>query len=293
MNDNFLYKILKTISKQLLTLFIFLLIISERANAQNKISDTDKNTILFSGNHISINLSRLEASKGSIKRTTGNYPLSSSVVPGVKLGLLYHIHFNTQYSLITGAEATVIGTNFILTINQNSFSPQLTQDYFFNGKHTRAYNLILSLPVVMEKRFWYNNKNFIAADLGIKLNYSSGADYDISDAIVEDVNNNFFKTFELNVDANNNAKPWVSYFLSAAHSWRLKNNNYLQLGIQYNLSFTKYINGSYSITIPDQSLTSGSYTATGTYTAICLSYIFTNGNYRLRKKYERKNISSL
>lgn len=280
-------------SKTYLLFFVyFLLLFSKTVHAQKETTESDKNKIIFKGNHFSFEYSKLVAPKANISKQTGNYPISSSSVPGSKLGLLYHINFNSQYSLNIGAEAIIEGTNFILTFYKNDFSPPLNQDYFFTGKQTRAGNLLIRVPLIVEKRFWYAEKNFISIEAGIGINYSTGSDLDSRGYIVENSNDSVFQVAKINVDANNNAKPWISYLLSVAHSWRLKNNNYLQLGFGSNLSFTKYLNGTYSITIPDKPLTSGSYSSTGTYNALFLRYTLTNGNYHLRRQYEHINSKS-
>jgi len=67
----------------------------------------------------------------------------------------------------------------------------------------------------------------------------------------------------------------------------------LQLSICSNVSFTNYVNGRYYIDIPNQPLTEGNYSSTGSFVGLSFNYVFTNANYRIRKAYEkqeRKNV---
>ncbi|MDQ2753079.1 MAG: hypothetical protein M3R72_08665 [Bacteroidota bacterium] len=256
--------------------------------AQHKLSEKEKDSLVFRGNHFGFEIARLETAKARVKRTSGNYPISSSLTPGAKLAVFYHINFNQELSLNIGGEATVVERNFIVDFHKNDFSPPLIEDYHFTGKRTRVGDLLLNLPITIEKRVWYKNKQFLSLEAGVNVNISTGADADISDAYVQHTDGSYSQAAEVNVYANNDAKPWLSYVFNAGNSWRLKNNNLLQLGITANVSFTKYVNGTYTITIPNKPLTSGTYSSTGTYVGLCLRYSLTNTNYRLRKLYEKE-----
>jgi len=104
---------------------------------------------------------------------------------------------------------------------------------------------------------------------------------------LQNVNNGFYNAGGTDVYANNDAKPWVSFPLNAGHSWLLKNNNLLQLAICSNISFTKYVNGTYQIIIPGKPLTEGKYSSTGSFIGLSINYVFTNANYRIRMAYEK------
>ena len=140
----------------------------------------------------------------------------------------------------------------------------------------------------MEKRVLYSNSKYFFANAGARLNISTGADYDIFSFYVENTNNDFYNAAEVNVYANNDAKPWISFPINAGHAWLLKNNNILQLAIYSNISFAKYVKGTYQVTIPNKPITEGKYSSTGSYIGLAMNYIFTNANYRVRKAYEKK-----
>ena len=187
-----------------------------------------------------------------------------------------------------GPEAILAGRNFNIVFNKNDFSPALIKNYNSRGKDSYVADLILSLPVLLEKRYLYKRTKYLFANAGFQFNVSTGADFDISSFYVQNINNGFYNPAEVNVYANNDAKPWVSFPLNAGHAWLLKNNNVLQLAITSNISFTKYVNGTYQVTIPNKPVTEGRYSSTGSYIGLSVNYVFTNANYRIRKEYEKK-----
>jgi hypothetical protein len=244
--------------------------------------------IVFKGNHIQFNFSILSTFKARLTETKGDYPVKATATPGLLLGFKYAINFNNYYSLLTGPEAAIAGRNFIVSFYKNDFYPPLIKDYHFKGIDTYLADLILSLPVFLEKRILYSNTKYVFFQAGVRLNISTGADADYFDLLVMDTNNNFYHAANVDVMANNNAKPWISLPINFGHAWLLRNNNGLQLAITSNISFTKYVNGIYQVTMPNQPLTEGSYSSTGSYIGLCMNYVFTNANYRIRKQIERR-----
>ena len=244
------------------------------------------NEIVFKGNHIQFNFSLLSAFKARLKEISGHYPVNTTTTPGLQLGFKYQVNFNNNYSLITGPEAVITGRNFTVSFSKNDFSPPLTGDYRFKGSESYLSDLILSLPVLFEKRYLYKKTKFFFVNGGLRLNFSTGPDFDIFSFLVQNTNNDFINAAEINVTANNDAKPWISFPMNAGHGWLLKNNNILQLAICSNLSFTKFVNGVYQVNIPNKPLTEGKYSSTGSYIGLSMNYVFTNANYRIRKKIE-------
>ena len=156
-----------------------------------------------------------------------------------------------------------------------------------SGLNSYFADLILSFPVVLERRFLYKSSKFIFVNGGFKLNVSTGADFDVFSIVLMNTSNAFYDVGGVDVYANNDARPWVSVPLNAGHSWLLRNNNLLQLSICSNVSFTKYVNGTYLIDIPGRTPATGKYSSTGSYIGLSLSYVFTNGNYKIRKAFEQ------
>lgn len=243
-------------------------------------------TYIFKSNHTQFNFALLSVFKAQLKNISGNHPVNTSMTPGLLLSFKYQINFNNKYSLITGPETMLIGRNFNTSFSKNDFSPPLVSDYSTKGL---VHDLILSLPVLAERRWLYSKSKFLFADVGIRLNFSLGADSDIYSISLQNTSNGFYNVGGVNVYSNNDANPWLSFPFNAGHSWLLKNNNLLQLAIYSNISFTKYVDGTYKVDIPNQPLTEGNYSSTGSFVGLSLNYVFTNANYRLRKIYEMQN----
>ena len=240
---------------------------------------------VFSGNHIQFNFAWLSTIKAKLKNTAGNYPVSSSAAPGLLLSARYQINFNNKYSLIAGPEAMLPGRNFHASFSKNDFSPPL-----ISGFDTKGYlsNLVLSLPMIIEKRWFYPGTKFLFANAGLRLNFSLGFDYDGYSIFLPNTSNWAYNVGGVDVNSINDGRPWISFPINAGHSWLAKNNNLLQLAICSNISFTKYVNGTYEVAIPNQSLTEGRYSSTGSFIGLSFNYVFTNANYRIRKVNETR-----
>ncbi|WP_276503041.1 hypothetical protein [Terrimonas pollutisoli] len=274
----------------LFLIFVFFFpVVNISAQTNNIRRENLLNEIVFEGNHIQFNFSLLSAFKAQLKERSGHYPVNTTNAPGLQLGFKYQINFNNNYSLITGSEAVLTGRNFNIVFHKNDFSPPLIKDYNFKAKDTYLSDLILILPVLVEKRYLYKKTKFFFINAGARLNISMGADFDIFAFSVQNTTNDFINVAEINVYANNDAKPWISFPINGGHGWLLKNNNILQLAICSNLSFTRFVNGVYQVNIPNEPLTVGNYSSTGSYIGLSMNYVFTNANYRIRKAYEKIN----
>jgi hypothetical protein len=243
---------------------------------------------VFKSNHLQFNFAALSMLKARLKNQTGSHPVNSSAVLGLLLSFKYQINFNNRYSLITGPEVIIAGRNFLTYFRKDDFSPPLITDYDIKGINSYIPDMILSLPVLLEKRWLYASTKYLFADAGFRLNFSTGADLDVFSINLLNTSNSFYNAGGVEVYTNNDAKPWISIPLNAGHAWLLKNNNVLQLSICSNISLTKYVNGTYQVDVPGEPLTTGRYSSTGSFIGLSMNYIFTNANYRIRKAYEKK-----
>ena len=244
---------------------------------------------IFKSNHIQFNFALLSTFKAQLTKISGDHPVGSSAAAGLLLSFKYQINFNDKYSLITGTEANLLGRNFNTSFSKNDFSPPLVSDYDTKGSST-IQDLVLSLPVTLEKRWLSSKTKFLFADAGIRLNFSLGADLDIYSIALLNTANGIYRVGGVNVYSNNDAQPWISFPINVGYAWLLKNNNLMQLAICSNISFTKYVNGRYHIDTPNQPLTEGNYSSTGSFVGLSFNYVFTNANYRIRKAYEKQGL---
>lgn len=242
---------------------------------------------VFQGNHIQFNFATFATLKARLKKESGNYPVGSKQTLGFLLSFKYQVNFNNQYSLIIGPEAILLGRNINIYFSKNDFVPTLIKDYEIKGIDSYIGDLVLSLPVLAEKRWLYRKTSYLFANGGLRINFSTGADSDTYSINLMNIDCSFINVGGINVYANNDARPWISMPLNAGYGWLLKNNNILQLSVCSNISLTKYVKGNYSVNIPGQPFISGVYSSTGSYIGLSMNYIFTNANYRIRKAYEK------
>ncbi len=279
----------KKIGTLVLCFSLIIYLIANEANSQEpRLSKNDflKNYV-FKGNHLQFNFASFATVKARLKKESGNHPVTTKQALGFLLSFKYQVNYNNEYSLIVGPEATLLGRNLITSFKKNDFSPALENDYELKGINSYVEALVLSLPVLVEKRWLYANTKFLLANTGVRLNFSTGADFDIFSIYLPHTGNGFHNAGNVNVYANNDAKPWISFPLNVGHSWLLRNNNLLQLAICSNISFTKYVKGTYTIDVPGQPVTTGAYSSTGSYIGLSINYVFTSANYRIRKAYEK------
>ena len=217
----------------------------KRLHRENFLTD-----FVFTGNHIQFNFSILSVLKARLKNETGNYPVNTKAALGLLLSFKYQVNLNNEYSLITGPETVLAGRNFFTAFNKNDFSPPLIEDFEIKGIDSYNADVIFRLPVLAEKRWLYNKTKYLFAGAGVCLNVSTGADFESNSILLLHTNNGFYDVGGVDVYANNDAKPWVTFLFNAGHAWLLKNNNLFQLSICTNISFTKYVYGTYKIDIP-------------------------------------------
>jgi hypothetical protein len=267
---------------------LFCLLVDSIAAQQNKLHRKDfLANYVFKGNHVQFNFATLSTFRAGLKNEAGSHPVSTRPALGFLFSFKYQVNFNNEYSLITGPEANLLGRNLITSFVKNDFSPPLIEDYELKGINSYLAVFVISLPVLMEKRWLYAGTKFFYVDGGLRLNASTGADFDFFSINLQHTGNGYHDAGGTDVYANNDAKPWISFPVNAGHVWLLKNNNLLQLSIYSNISFTKYVNGTYRIIIPGKPLTEGRYSSTGSFIGLSMNYVFTNANYRIRKAYEK------
>jgi hypothetical protein len=242
---------------------------------------------LFRSNHFQISVSPISIFKAKLVRETGTYPAKSGAAPGLAVGFKYQINFTNQFSLVTGPELELLNRNFYVAFGKNDFSPPLTADYDSRDLNYVLPVAILSLPVLVEKRWLYSHKRFLYAGAGFRFNVSTGFDLDAIAYTVQQ-GNQLYDVAETSVFTNNDAKPWISFPVTIGHSWMLSNFNVIGVGVVADFSFTKYVDGQYWINPPSQPQTAGRYSSTGTYLGLSVRYNFTGTNYRLRKILEKK-----
>ena len=130
--------------------------------------------------------------------------------------------------------------------------------------------------MLLEKDWKLNKTQNVFIQAGFNLRFSFGYDSDSYGYgnVFTDANQQRIDVFSMELNSNNHNKPWISYNLGCGYGWTLKNNNVFKAGIIANISFTKFVNGTYQVNIPGHPLTEGTYRISGSYIGISLSYVF-------------------
>ena len=244
--------------------------------------------LIYTTNHISIDLIPQLVQKAGITRNKGDYQLGSSHMHGVEIGATYHINFNKYYSLVVGLHGGASARNYLLHIPKEDFDPPAPHDYDDNGAWSRSYDFYLSAPVLLETRWWYHKRKFWNANAGINIRFYPDEIYEITNGASYDGNGDRVQVFTLDLLISSNFKPWLTYAAGGGHSWILGNYNMLSLSFLANFSATKLVDGTYRITVPGQPVTEGTYSAKLSYIGLSINYTLTGANRTLRKLYERR-----
>ncbi|MEO8853225.1 MAG: hypothetical protein ABI359_05575 [Ginsengibacter sp.] len=270
-----------------LILSIFFSFVTLQTFAQN--NDFIKENIsnaLFKGNYFSFYLSPYISQKGKCINQTGSYPLSASISSGIEAGGNYFINFNENYSLITGAHAGFSGRNFKLFISGSDFNPNLANDINFKGRLTKDFDLYLSAPVWIEKRWVKKNNSMWNIDAGINLRFDPNEAFYIYDYNGVDVNGQYVPVLYMDGPVTNNKKPWINYNIGGGYSLFLSNYNFLRINLIANLSATKIVNFDYTIDVSGKPQSTGTYSSNLSYFGLSINYILTGTNKRLLKFYK-------
>jgi len=178
-------------------------------------------------------------------------------------------------SILTGIGAVLTGRNFSIEKSKTEFSPPLQQSISLKGRVTQVNDLVLVLPLAIEKRFSNRPASYYSVSSGLQLNYSTAADLEFHDILEPDIEGNNRKVAEQILYPNNDAQPWISVNIDIGRTWKLKNNRLMRFFIQYNASFSEVIDGEYTVYNQAGISSRGTYAHNGSYLFAGLGYYFT------------------
>lgn len=268
----------KLTALKLLQLIGSLLLLSIQIKAQNRqplnkeAKVFDEIDLLFSHNHISILITPSHYGKVNIKKQQGNHELTSEKQIGVTAGFMHYTNFSKSYSFIKGLHVSIAGRDEVYRIPVNTDHFELFED----GKPSQEYDLVhVSVPLWIEKRWFNNTGRFLNCFAGINLRYSLTSSEEEMESFYGNSNGTNTKFHSWLLNLNNEGKPWINYNLGGGYSWILSNNNILQTNILINYSNTKFVDGTYQFTLPNEPITEGTYSIKGSFIGISCNYIFT------------------
>jgi hypothetical protein len=228
------------------------------------------------------------AQAGNINKSGGPYNISARPQPVWEAGVLYRGKISRNIYALGGFKGVVSGRNAMLRnapvekIDPNKYSSP------FPPLKMTEFDFILSVPLLIEFNRALNNKKNFFVQGGVNLRYSLGYDFERNSHIFYDATGSQVEVLVMEMNSNNNGKPWINFNLGGGLEWRLKNYNLLKAGLLVNISATDYVSGTYRVNIPGESATYGTYAAKGSYIALSISYGFTGINNRLVRQQNKK-----
>lgn len=210
--------------------------------------------------------------KAKLERETGEYRVTSTPQPAGELGFNLLCNLNNNFFFITGLTGTITGRNAIVDVPAHQINP-LYPDRF-PPMTISDVDFCATIPFEIEKDWQLEKSRLIYGRIGLNLKYSFGYDEEGWGNYLTDTSNQHIDVFSLDMNSDNHNKPWLTYKVSGGYGWALKNHNLIKLGLVANISFTKFVSGTYQVTIPGHPLTQGSYGVTGSYLALSFSYTF-------------------
>lgn len=244
--------------------------------------------VLFSKGYVGFSLITQWVQKANTKHIQGPYKLGASNTSGVELGLNYYRNFNKKYTLVTGIHAGASGRTHKLFIRGNDFTPPLSYDVEHGPQLTRIFDLYLSVPVWLQRNWVVKHNRWWYARAGINIRYFPDEISESSFFSILGDNIQRIRVLEIDLEIFQNFTPWVNYNIGGGHTWLLRNNNLLQVGLLANFSATELAAGEYFITVPGKPLSRGEYGSKMSYLGLSLNYIFTRVNRKLSRLYEKE-----
>ena len=186
-----------------------------------------------------------------------------------------------------GAHVGYSGRDFKLFISRSDFNPNFKNDINFQRRLTKDYDIYLSAPVWIERRWIRKNNNTWNFDAGINVRFNPDEAYYFYDYGGFDVNGQYVPVLDLEGWTGNDLKPWINFNIGGGYSIFLRNYNFFRINLLANFSATKVVNFNYIIDVTGKPQSTGTYSANLSYVGLSFSYIFTGVNKRLLKLYER------
>ena len=204
---------------------------------------------------------------------SGEYHVTSTPQPASEIGFNLHCDLNDNFFFITGLTGTITGRNAVFDVPIHQINPYSYPDPFPPMKMSDI-DFCATIPLEIEKDWQLEKFKVMFGRVGLNLKYSFGYDEDGFDNNLTDTTNQKINVFSSELNSNNHNKPWFTYIIGGGYGWTLRNHNLIKLGLVANISFTKFVSGTYEVNIPGHPLTEGSYGVTGSYVGLSFNYVF-------------------
>lgn len=246
---------------------------SEAVNLQSQVNDHHRNKSgPFGKTNFSIGFSALYNFPAKVITNKGENLLGANAMPGVGISAGFFIPLNQNYSIITGLNASMIGRNFSLSLDKERFTPNLQESIKLKGRKTLVNDFMIGIPIGLERRIIVRPDAYFSIDAGYKLNYYTGADIEIQEVFGKPSEDTAISIAI--IETENESKLIGNAFLNVGYNKILKNKNTVRIAIESNLAFSHHQTGDFSIYIADDTISTGTYSARGSYIGLGFTYIY-------------------
>ncbi len=229
-------------------------------------------TMRFEKTHFSIGFSALYNFPAKVITNTGENLMGANAMPGVGVSAGFTIPLSKHYSIITGLNASMLGRNFSLSLDKDRFTPNLQESINLKGRKTLVNDFMIGIPIGLERRIIVRPDAYFSIDAGYKLNYYTGADIEIQEVFGKQSEDTAISVAFLQTE--NESKLIGNAFLNVGYNKILKNNNTVRIAIESNFAFRHHQTGEFSIYIADDTISTGTYSASGSYIGLGFTYIY-------------------
>lgn len=213
----------------------------------------------------------------------GGYQLKSHLQSSYGIGINYARFLNKNTSFFTGFHLIIGKRNYFVNIPASDFPGNtFTNDLLLENKDIWSS---LRIPLLLQKRVGFIEKNTIFFKCGISLRYSGMMNDEDIEGIIIDSSGQKTSVFNASLSGRNKGNPWITFISALSKPFVLDNRNIFILEIYLDVSPTYFFKGEYEITIPGKPVSRGDYKISGTSLGLSVQYIFTGTNKQFIRKY--------
>jgi hypothetical protein len=240
---------------------------------------------LLNKNNIGIEITASILPKATITRIEGNYRLQSHLQSAYDLGINYIRNLKENLVISSGFHVTIGKMNFFANIpDRDLIRYNINGKLLIEDKETWG---AIRIPLTIEKKVVAKRLGAISIKTGMSLRYSGFMPEDLIRGSIVESNGQVTNIFDSDFSGKNMGKPWITILAGLSKPITLDNRNIVTVGLNADISTAYFFKGNYSITIPGQPVTSGTYKISGSSLSLSVCYIFTGTNKKLVRSYQQ------
>lgn len=221
--------------------------------------------------YFGVQLIAAAVSKPEFSVTAGNYRLQSKLQALFGAGFNYYVSLDQSFSMIYGLEVHLLSTNYFLLIPDSDLPGFLSTNGAPQIQDKEVYFKV-AFPLLLSYRLGKTTKGGYSLTAGLKVNYSGFSPDLITTTQIADASLQRETIFRGEFKSSNDKKPWVTFVAGVSKNVYLGKKSELSVALLLELSRTNFIEGSYTISVPNQPVTNGSYAVKASSVGIGLQY---------------------